>query len=80
MNSQEDAGPKRSQLRGRVRQHSCGSGTLSRGELDDLLIQWQRERCLPSANLAELVQMLLDALADHYDATPWPVRFIPSSP
>lgn len=51
------------------------SGTLSRSELDDLLIIWQRERCLPSASPAERVQLLLDALADPYDATPWPVRY-----
>lgn len=50
------------------------SGTLSRDELDDVLVVWQRERCLPSADPAELVQVLLDALADHYEATPGAVR------
>ena len=55
-------------------QQSWAAGTLSRDELDDVLVVWQHERCLPSADPAELVQVLLDALADHYDTTPLPVR------
>jgi hypothetical protein len=57
-----------------VTQQSRESGTLSRDELDGLLILWRHERCLPSADPEELVQVLLDALADHYGATPVAVR------
>lgn len=59
---------------GGVMERFCELSTLSRDDLDVLLKVWQRERCLPSANPDELVQVLLDALADHYGATPVLVR------
>ena len=44
-----------------------GVDVLSRQELDVLVRMWQRERSLPAPNPDELAQVLLDALADHWD-------------
>ena len=47
---------------------------MTRGELEDLLRVWQHERALPPADPDGLVEILLEALADHWSQTPVVVR------
>ena len=47
---------------------------MNRSELDALLRHWTHERALPPGNPRELADVLLDALAEHWELTPEAVR------
>lgn len=47
---------------------------MTRDDIEGLMALWIRERALPPADPEALAQVLLDALADHWDQTPQNVR------
>lgn len=43
---------------------------MTRDELNAVVLEWQAERCLPTADWRDLSDVLLDALADSWDQSP----------
>jgi hypothetical protein len=49
---------------------------MTRNDVEDLVRLWKQERSLPPPEPEALVQILVDALADHWEVTPVAVRHV----
>lgn len=47
---------------------------MTRDQLSAMVVEWQAERCLPSADWRDLSDVLLDALSDSWGQSPEVLR------